>query len=185
MTGIENIEEVAFRLKGLRDALDITAHDMAKSCGIEKDIYLDYENGVTDIPVSFLQVVARVYNVELNALLFGQEPKMSSYFVTRKGSGPSIERTMAYKYEALASGFAKRNLDPLMVIVEPKENAQFVINSHDGQEFNYIVEGRMELLIGDNSIILSAGDSIMFDAKLPHGMKALDNKKVQFIAIIS
>ena len=49
-----------------------------------------------------------------------EEPKMSSYFLTRKGAGVSVERTKAYKYEALASGFRRRIADPFIVTVEPK-----------------------------------------------------------------
>ena len=57
-------------------------------------------------------------------------------------------------------------------------------NSHNGQEFNYILEGRMLLSIGGKDLILNEGDSIYFNSKLPHGMKALDGKKVQFLAVI-
>ena len=57
-------------------------------------------------------------------------------------------------------------------------------NSHKGQEFNYVVEGRMLLHIGNNEIVLGEGDSIIFDSDIPHGMKALDNKRVRFLAII-
>ena len=42
-----------------------------------------------------LQKIARTYNIALDALMFGEEPKMSSYFVTRAGKGVSIERTRA------------------------------------------------------------------------------------------
>lgn len=53
-----------------------------------------------DISVSMLQKIARRYGVSLDALMFGEEPKMSSYFLTRAGKGVSIERTKAYKYQA-------------------------------------------------------------------------------------
>jgi quercetin dioxygenase-like cupin family protein len=72
-----------------------------------------------------------------------------------------------------------------MVLVEPDDKRKDTANSHEGQEFNYVVEGRLELRIGGNKIILETGDSIMFNAKIPHGMRALDDKPVRFIAIIS
>ena len=86
-----------------------------------------------------LQKIARTYNVALDALMFGEEPKMSSYFVTRAGKGVSIERTKAYKYQSLASGFMNRTADPFIVTVEPKgDNEPIHYNKHNGQEFNLV-----------------------------------------------
>jgi quercetin dioxygenase-like cupin family protein len=110
---------------------------------------------------------------------------MSSYFLTRKGQGAAVERTQAYKYQSLGAGFRNRKADPFIVTVEPKEDdAPIYENSHAGQEFNIILEGRMMLKIAGKEIILSEGDSIYFDALRPHGMKALDGKSVKFLAII-
>ena len=53
-----------------------------------------------------------------------------------------------------------------------------------GQEFNLVLEGRMLLSIGGKELTLNQGDSIYFDSTLPHGMKALDQRTVKFLAII-
>lgn len=117
--------------------------------------------------------------------MFGEEPRMNSYFLTRKGKGASVQRTQAYKYQSLAAGFMNRKADPFIVTVEPKdEKTPIYLNTHPGQEFNYILEGRMTLQIGDKQLTLNEGDSLYFDANRPHGMKALDGKRVQFLAII-
>lgn len=184
MTKIENIENVAHRLKGLRDALDLTVEEFAKSCGIDTETYLKYESGSTDIPVSFIYTIAQVHGVELPALLFGEEPKMSSYFVTRNGKGYRVERSAAYSYQSLAFGFARKKLNPFMVTVEPNDSKSTTYNTHNGQEFNYVVAGKMEIHIGTNTIVLNEGDSIMFNSNIPHGMKALDGKQVKFLAVI-
>ncbi len=180
---MDHIEQVAKRLRGLRDALDLSIPEIAKKCNIDPGTYKKYENGTTDIPVSFLHSVAHEFGVELTAILFGEEPKMNSYFVTRKEMGVSVERTKCYSYQSLAAGFANREIDPFMVTVEPNDNPVH-LNSHKGQEFNYVVNGRMQFTIGGNNIILEEGDSIMFDSMRPHGMKALDERSVKFIAII-
>ena len=117
--------------------------------------------------------------------MFGEEPKMSSYFVTRAGKGTSIERTKAYKYQSLAAGFMNRTADPFIVTVEPKGDDESIhYNKHNGQEFNLVLEGRMLINIEGKEIILNQGDSIYFNSKLPHGMKALDGKTVRFLAVI-
>lgn len=181
----EQIRQIAERLRGLREVLELSAEDVAKACELSIDEYRLAESGEYDISVSMLQKVARVYKVELDTLLFGQEPKMSSFFLTRAGMGTSIERTKAYKYQSLAAGFMNRKADPFIVTVEPTNpETPIHFNSHTGQEFNLIISGKMLLNINGKELILNKGDSIYFDSKQPHGMKALDGKSVKFLAVI-
>lgn len=181
----EQIKLIAERLRGLRDVLELTTEAMAAECGIPVNELQQAESGEYDISVSMLQKVARQYGVALDALMFGEEPKMNTYFLTRAGKGVSIERTRAYRYQALAAGFKQRTADPFIVTVEPKpENEPMHYNSHRGQEFNLVLEGRMLLSIGGKELTLNQGDSIYFDSGLPHGMKALDGRLVKFLAII-
>ena len=161
----EQIRQIAERLRGLRDAMELSTAEVARDCGID------------------LQQIARHYGIALDALMFGEEPKMSTYFVTRAGCGVSVERTKVYKYQALAAGFRDRKADPFIVTVEPGDRPMHY-NTHDGQEFNLVMEGRLLLSVGGKELTLNPGDSIYFNSKLPHGMKALDGRTVRFLAII-
>ena len=78
----EQIRQIAERLRGLRDVLELTADDIARDCDISAEEYRLAETGEFDISVSMLQKIARHYGISLDALMFGQEPKMSSYFLT-------------------------------------------------------------------------------------------------------
>lgn len=181
----EEIKQIAERLKGLRDALELSVEDVAKVCDISPEKYREQESGTVDISVSILHRISHAYGVELTTLMFGDEPKMSAYFVTRQGKGISVERTKAYKYQSLAAGFSKRKADPFMVTVHPKADDEPIYqNSHAGQEYNYVISGRMQIQINGKDLILEEGDSIYFNSELPHGMKALDGKEVKFLAII-
>ena len=74
---------------------------------------------------------------------------------------------------------------PQMVTVHPKpDDTPIYLNSHPGQEYNLVVQGRLLLQINNKELILEEGDSIYFDSQLPHGMKALDGEKVCFLAVI-
>lgn len=181
----EQIRQIGERIRGLRDALDLSVEDMAGQCGLPVDRYQQIESGECDIAVSTLQQIGRKCNVPLDVLMFGEEPKMNAYFLTRWGTGISVERTKAYKYQSLASGFRNRKADPFLVTVEPKpEDIPIYYNTHYGQEFNLVIEGRMVLSINGKDLILEQGDSLYFDSSLPHGMKALDEKAVKFLAIV-
>lgn len=183
---MNHIMDVSSRLRGLRDALDLTVEEIAANCGVSAQEYVEYESGGKDIPVSFLHRIAAKYGVELTALLFGEEPKMQSYFVTRAGKGVKVERTKAYSYQDLAAGFSHRVVSPFIVTVEPIDgDKEMTMNTHQGQEFNYVLQGKVEIVVGGKSTILNPGDSIMFDATLPHGMRTVGGETVKFLAVIS
>ena len=183
---MDNIKQVAKRLQGLRDALELTPEEIASTCGITTELYNIYESGESDIPVSFLHRLAGAYGVELTALLFGEEPKMQSYYVTRAGHGVKVERTAAYSYQDVAAGFANREMAPFIVTVEPQNpDTPLTVNTHQGQEFNYVLEGQLEITVAGRTVVLNPGDSIMFDARRPHGMRTIGKQTVRFLAIIS
>ena len=179
------IKSIANRLRGLREVLELSAQEVAESCHLRVEEYMALESGESDISVNVLQTIARRYGISLDVLMFGEEPKMNAYFITRAGAGVSVERRKAYKYEALASGFRDRKADPFIVTVEPAPaNAPMHLNSHEGQEMNYVLEGRLLLRLNGKELVLNVGDSLYFDSSLPHGMKALDGRPVRFLAII-
>ncbi len=181
----EAIKQIGERLKGLRDVLDIPAQEVADLCDMSLDTYNKMEEGDGDLSISSLQKISKKYGIALDVLLFGEEPHMSSYFLTRKGQGMSVERRSAYKYQSLASGFRGRTAEPFMVLVEPKpDDTPLEKNSHQGQEFNMVTEGSLEITIGKKTFVLNEGDSMYFDATQPHCMRALNGKAVKFLAII-
>ncbi len=180
---MENIRQVAYRLRGLRDAIDLPIGEIASRCEITPAQLLAYESGEVDIPVSFLHRLANAFGVELATLLFGEEPRMTSYYVTRAGKGVKVERTSAYSYQDLAAGFQHRIMAPFIVTVEPSDDP-ITVNTHQGQEFNYVLDGTVEISVAGKASVLHKGDSIMFDARRPHGMRAIDGT-ARFIAIIS
>jgi mannose-6-phosphate isomerase-like protein (cupin superfamily) len=177
------IKQIADRLKGLRESLDYTVEDMARECKRQPDEISLYETGDTDIPMSFLFDVAQRFNVDTSTLISGEEPRMSAYFLTRSGKGKSVERNKEYKYQALASGYKHPDAEPFEVVVEPGEHG-IIPSAHEGEEFCYVLEGRLLIRIGKRELTLNPGDSIYFDSQNPHSMKALDGARVKFLAII-
>ncbi len=184
---MEELVQLAERLRGLRDSLDLSIEDMAADCGVTPETLANYESGQYDIPVSFLQRLAYKKGVELTALLFGEEPKMRSYYITRNGKGVKVERRAAYSYQDLAVGYRQRNMVPFLVTVSPNHSAGTVHspNTHEGQEFNYVLEGDLEITIGKKVTVLHPGDSIMFDSTMPHYLRAIGDQDVKMIAIIN
>lgn len=183
---MEGIKQIGQRLKGLRQVLDIPAEEVAELCDVTLEHYLKIESGEADPSVYRLSRVAKRYGISLDVLLYGEEPRMSTYYITEKDEGPTVERRREYKYQSLASGFRGRKFDPFLTTVDPLPGDQtFSKNSHDGQEFDYVVEGQLEIVIGDKVKVLNEGDSIYFDASKPHCMRALGGRPVKFLTVIS
>jgi quercetin dioxygenase-like cupin family protein len=180
----EQIKQIAERLKGLRESLDLSPEEMADRCGRRVEEVVNCESGETDIPMGFLYDVAQRSGVDISTFLSGDEPKMTSYFLTRYGQGLSVERTRAYRYQTLAGGYKRPKVEPFEVTVEPDDRPIF-LNSHVGEEFNYVLEGRMLFCFNGKNLVLNPGDSVYFDSSYAHGMKALDGRSVKFLAVIS
>lgn len=179
----EQIQLIAARIKELREIAGISPESFASELNTTKEQLALYENGNTDIPVGFLYKVAQHFNLELSALLRGDEPKLHVYSVTRKGKGLNVDRRKQYKYESLASNFVHKKAEPFIVTVE--SDASLEANNHPGQEFNFVLEGSLLVVVDSHEITLNEGDSIYFDSGYQHAMKSLNNKPAKFLAIIA
>ncbi len=181
----EQIRLIADRIRDLRDIANISLETCAQDLGIPVETYRGYESGLQDIPASFLYQIAGKFHVDLTSLLTGEAPRLKVYAVTRAGKGVTVERRKDYAYQSLAHNFINRRMEPFLITVPPRPDADAVpMNAHPGQEFNYITEGKLRIVIDDHSVDLSPGDSIYFDATHPHGMKALGGEPARFLAVI-
>ena len=176
------IAEIPERIKELREILDISALDMARDIDVPMETYQKYESGELDIPISVLYKISLQLGVDATVLLTGDDPRMDTASVCRKGKGVKIERYPGYEFSSLAYNFKGRTIEPLLVYLDPSREPAAPV-SHFGQEFNYVVEGKVRIFVGKREHILEAGDSIYFDARLPHGQSAVDGPS-QFITII-
>lgn len=180
----EKIKEISSRVKELRGLSGISAEEIASSLDIALEEYNKYESGELDIPASILFEIAQLLGVDMTVLLTGEDPRMHIFTITRKDEGVSVERRKQYQYEGLAPNFIHKKAEPFVVTVEPQSNQDSTPNSHPGQEFDYVLEGSLKVIIHDNEIILNEGDSIYFDSNYNHSMQAVGDKSAKFLAII-
>jgi len=178
----EKVAHVPERIKELREILEISSLDMSKETEIPFDTYSKYESGELGIPISALYTIAGRLGTDVTVLLTGEEARMESAAVCRKSKGVQIERYPGYEFSSLAYNFKHRTMEPLLVTLDSSKPAAEQV-SHSGQEFNFVTEGRVNVTVLKTEYILNAGDSIYFDARLPHSQSAV-NGTAQFITII-
>lgn len=182
MTG--DVKQIAERIREIREISRMTREEAAGKLGITLDAYTKYEDGELDIPISMLYAMAKVFAVDFTDILTGISPRLHNYCLVRDGEGIDVERYKGYKFQSLAYNFVNRKVEPLLVSIEPEESKIVSLVTHLGQEFNYVLEGRIKVILGGNEIEMSAGDSLYFDPMIPHAQIALDEKPAKFLTVI-
>ena len=180
---MEQLVEIGARLAALREIMELTPADMALRMKMPEEDYLRYEKGEVDFSFSFLYNAANLLGVDVLDLMSGESPKLSAYCLVRGGEGYDIARRKAYEYKHLAYTFRAKKAEPFLVTVEPKPGETPVQHSHDGQEFDYMLDGSMTFYLKDRRITLNAGDSVYYDSSIPHAMQS-DEKTAKFLAVV-
>ena len=179
----EQLKEIGMRLETLREICGFSTEEMAEKLNMSEEEYKTYEEGKADFSCSFLYNAAEILGVDVLDIMSGDSPKLSTCTVVKKGDGYAVNRNRAYDYKHLAFTFRNKKAEPFLVTVEPNDKVP-VLNSHAGQEFNYMVSGKMIFYIGDISYELSTGDSVYFDSSQPHAEKAVGDKPAKFLAVL-
>jgi mannose-6-phosphate isomerase-like protein (cupin superfamily) len=181
----EHIRQIAMRIRELREIAGMPADLLAGEFHIEPAVYRGYESGMVDIPVSVLLDIAKKFNVDLTEILTGGSPRLHEYCLVRKGKGVIVEREKSYEYQSLAYNYIHKKAEPFLVTVPPEpDDAPIPANSHPGQEFYYMLEGTMKVVINKHELMMYEGDSLFFDATFAHGMKTVGSKPAKFVALI-
>lgn len=179
--------EIAERIRGLREILDISTEEMARICGISEDEYIAYESGTRDFTFTFLYLCANRFNVDMMELLTGDQPRLSGYCLTRAGQGLRIQRRAGFEYENMAALFRERIAEPFIVTAPYRESEQdkpISLSSHDDQEFDMILEGQLKFVYDGHVEILNPGDTVYYDSNRGHGMIAVGGKPCRFLAMV-
>ncbi len=187
-TGSTNkLQEVARRIKEMREIDGISTEQMAAKTEVSLEDYLAYESGNKDFPFSFIHKCSLVFGIGITDLLEGQSAHLSSYTVTRKGEGQDTAKENGIEIKSLAPLFRKKIAEPYWVkydFDEKLQNEPIHLATHSGQEFDLVLSGKLKVQIGDNIEYLSEGDSIYYNSSTPHGMVAVDGEDCLFVAVV-
>lgn len=183
----KKLNEVALRIREMREICGFTAAQMAEKTQVTLDIYEKYEDGSLDFPFSFLHKCSIEFGIEISELLEGRSARLSSYTLTRKGEGRITAKEDGITISNLAYKFRDKIAEPHWVRYEFDPKAQdkpIQLATHSGQEFDLVISGKLKVQIGNHIEILSEGDSIYYDSSTPHGMIAVDGSDCEFCAVV-
>ena len=89
-----------------------------------------------------------------------------------------------YSFESLATKKATKHLEPFLVEFHPRERSDLLFTSHEGEEFLFVLEGRVEFRQSDRIEVLGRGDSIYFNSDIDHSFRSLDKKPAKAVAVV-
>ena len=181
----EQLIDIGRRLSDLRQIQGYELEDFARRMDIAVSDLEAVEKGERDFSFSFLYNAAGLLGVDVVDLMSGDSPRLSTCCLVRRGGGYDVNRQAAYSYKHLAFTFRGKLAEPFMVTTEPAPDGKPPQpHAHDGQEFEYLVSGGVRFILGDAVYTLDPGDSVYFDAGIPHATEALDEKSATFLAVV-
>ena len=183
----EKLAEVAKRIREMREISGFTVEEMAEKTEVTPDEYRAYENGTVDFPFTFIHKCALAFGLGITDILEGESARLKSYAVTRRGGGRQTAEEEGISIVNVAPMFKNKIAEPYFCKYDYNEsllNKPIHLTKHAGQEFDYIISGKMKIQIGNNFEELQAGDSIYYNSSTPHGMIAIGGEDVRFIAVI-
>lgn len=181
------IKEIAERIRGLREILEISQEEMAERTDVQLDEYRQYERGDVDFGFTFLYECAKIFGVDIVELLTGEKPKLSFYTVVRSGKGLPMKRRKGFIYQHLAYRIMDKLAEPFLVTApyDPEEqNMPIHLSHHKGQEFDYVLKGTLKVQLDEHVEVLSEGDSVYYDSSHNHGMIAVGGADCVFLAFV-
>lgn len=172
-------------IRQLRLSAGLTLTALATKADLTKSTLSKIETGQVSAPISTFIRIADALEVRL-ADFFTELKQPPPYVLTRKGKGRVITRDgskFGYAYEALGLEMPHPQIEPFLLTVHPgDEGATF---RHGGQEFIYVLSGKIAFTIGGEVLMLKPGDSLLFDPMQEHRVQVMGKTSAQFLAIFT
>ena len=168
------------RLRRLRAERGWRLEDLAERTGLSRAYLSRLEGGERQPSLSSLFGVARAYDVPFSSL-FEPEAEAEGVVVVRAADGEP-QRGNGLLYSRLSDGAWAFNLQPLRVVV-PAGREGGALYRHEGEQWLYVLSGRLRFEIAGEEVVLGEGDAAHFDADRPHRFGALDGRDAEAIVV--
>jgi len=186
---MDNTEvKVGEKIKKYRESMNMSLADLSEKTGFSPAFLSQLENHLISPPLGALMKIARALDIEIGKL-FGQKGS-APYTIVRKDERIPTSRVASkegvrygYSYESLAPDKINRKMEPFLVTLEPGSK-KGVPYSHDGEEFLFVLEAKVEIQLGEHRDVLEVGDSIYYDSKLDHRVACADDNPARIVAVI-
>lgn len=176
----------AQNLRAAREKRGFSIQELSQRTGIAQRELEQVEAGQIMLPLGQVIKLSKVLSLKMADMISVGD---KAFTIVRAGERSEVQRfgkakqaSHGYEYVSLAPGKKDRLMEPFLVTLHPASSDE--PSSHDGQEFIYVLDGEMEVIVDDNHDILKPGDSIYYDSSTTHLVRAHGNKPAQILAVL-
>jgi transcriptional regulator with XRE-family HTH domain len=182
--------DVGGKLRRLREDHGLSLADLSRRSTLAEAALRDYEDGRSVPAVGDLLKVANVLGVSIGHFFQTRIPDKRVEVVRAAERWTVKARSEAgsalgYRYQSLSHGLTEKLMQPFLVEVPPAQDAALNRSQHEGEEFLFVLAGVLEVEIGGERHRLEPGDTIYYDSRQPHTLRALEGVTARLIACIA
>jgi len=174
--------EVGERMRRLRTQQRVSLRTLAEKSCLNVNTLSLIENGRTSPSVGTLQQVASALCVPITAF-FEEVVAQQMIVYVQEGSRPQAGFAHGVM-EDLGGGLASHGAEPFLVTLHPEAGSGEAPIVHTGREFVYCLEGHVTYWISGREYLLGPGDSLLFEARLPHRWSNADRTPSRALLVI-
>ena len=188
-----NNKIIGAKIKRIRESKQLTLDEVAERSSLSKSQIERIEDNVDFPSLAPLIKIARVLGVRLGTFLDDQT-ELGPVIYRKKDSNEtnSIDFTnnethgrKHMEYHSLSQDKSGRHMEPFLIDIEPSEkDVDFVLSTHEGEEFIYVLSGIVEINYGKSTFILEEGDSIYYDSIVAHHVHAAAGSNAKILGVI-
>jgi quercetin dioxygenase-like cupin family protein/DNA-binding XRE family transcriptional regulator len=180
--------DMGTRVKKARESRGLSIFDLYLRSDIDVVTLSQIEEGEVVPPLGTVIKLAKALDLKMGYFISGEEA--SAYTIVRRDDrkvtpryDSKKEKHYGYEYVSLAPHKTDRHMEPFLVTLEPSETEE-ERSTHDGQEFIFVLNGEMEVRLGEEILILEPGDSIYYDSTIPHLVKCHGKEDTKILAVL-
>lgn len=180
-------KKISQRIRDLRKSKGLDQQTLAQRAGLARSYITLIESGKKTAAVSTLALIADALGVVVGEFFEDTDNFRSTKIAVSRGlevKPPTQEPSHGYTFTPLSREKKRKIMDPFLVRLEPKTIQKYPF-VHKGEEFDYVLQGRLKLIYEDEETILEAGDSVYFDASIPHRLEIIGDETVYVLSVNS
>jgi len=167
----QSVEAIGDKIKKMREEKGLSIDELSKMTGFDIDLLESIEKREVHPQLGTIIKLSRALDSAFGRLVSGVGTKL--YSITRKNEQKAVARSTSrqdkkqlYMYKSLAPEVRGRHMEALIVQLEEKQTDEQSV--HEGEEFIYVLDGIVELTIGEDRFDLEPGDSVYYLSTTPH-----------------
>jgi transcriptional regulator with XRE-family HTH domain len=167
------------RIMRLRRDRKMTLKHLANETGLSTQYLSQVEKGEIIPPVSVILQLSRALEIDSSLLLKVEKQRAGS-----RSAEDYEKRTEAYSYQNLTPEAKDKHLKAFKVFVDPRSDHKGVSYQHLGEEFIYVLKGKMEVMVGANKNTLSPGECLHFNSSIVHKLRNISDERAELLVVL-